>query len=201
MAMNFGIRGWVIGALTALGAIVGGPTAWAAAPVPLYSFRGGSDGSQPAGNLVADAAGNLFGVTINGGIDESGVIFELSPPPTQSDSWAEAVLYRFKDGADGANPEGGLVIDSLGDIYGTTFNGGCLPDCNGNGYGTVFKLSPPASGSKNWAFTTIYRFQPKQGVQDGAYPQAPLTLDGFGNLYGRQLKAACAQMASGWFSD
>jgi len=182
--MKFGIRGLFIGALAVLGVVAGSSAAHADAPVAIYSFRSGSDGAFPVGNLVADSAGNLFGVTNAGGISQNGVIFELSPPAGQSGSWTERVLYRFTGGADGASPEAGLVMDSTGNIYGTTLAGGCLPNCSGTGYGTVFKLAPPAPGSKNWAFTTLYRFQPTSGVQDGAFPLAPLTLDGSGNLIG-----------------
>ncbi|MGI9170058.1 MAG: choice-of-anchor tandem repeat GloVer-containing protein [Caulobacteraceae bacterium] len=182
--MNFGIREWMIGTLAALDAIVAGTAARAGAPEALYNFKGGSDGAFPVGNLVADAAGNLFGVTLDGGISDRGVIFELSPPATQSGSWTEAVIYRFQGGADGQYPEGGLTIDSNGKIYGTTSGGGCLPDCDGFGYGTVFEITAPTGGSKNWAFSTIYRFQPKAGAQDGAGPEAALTFDTSGNLYG-----------------
>lgn len=182
--MNFGIREWMIGTLAALDAIVAGTAARAGAPEALYNFKGGSDGAFPVGNLVADAAGNLFGVTLDGGISDRGVIFELSPPATQSGSWTEAVIYRFQGGADGQYPEGGLTIDSNGKIYGTTSGGGCLPDCDGFGYGTVFEITAPTGESKNWAFNTIYRFWPRSAVQDGAGPVAPLTFDGAGNLYG-----------------
>jgi len=187
--MNFGIRDCLIGALATLGAIVGGSAARAGAPVAIYTFQGGSDGSFPVGNLVADPAGNLYGATEAGGTGGSefigyGTVFMLSPPAIQSGSWTEAVLYRFTGAADGGIPLAGLARDASGNIYGTTLAGGCLPTCNGQGYGTVFKLAPPKLGSKNWQFTTIWRFQPRYGVQDGAEPAAPLTLDGSGNLYG-----------------
>ena len=190
----------LIATLAALGALAAGSAAWAGAPVAIYTFTGGSDGAFPDGNLVADAAGNLYGVTEAGGTGDSeflgyGTVFMLSPPASQSGSWTEAVLYRFTGAADGGIPLAGLARDPSGNLYGTTLVGGCVPNCGGQGYGTVFKLAPPVPGSKNWTFTTIWRFQPRHDVQDGATPGGPLTLDGSGNLYGTTarggLRAGC----------
>jgi len=148
----------------------------------LYSFCAAtscSDGADPRGGLVRDAAGNLFGTTFEGrgsncGQDYygCGVVFELSP---NDGSWTETVLYSFSAGRDGANPYGGLVFDSAGNLYGTTSYGGdknCL--C-----GTVFELSP---GSSAWTQTVIHTFRPNSG--DGAYPYAGLAVDAANNLYG-----------------
>lgn len=102
----------------------------------MYNFTGGNDGGVPTGSLIADAAGNLYGTTLFGGIGGfTGVIFKLDP------TGKETVLYSFTGGADGANPVGNLVRDKLGNLYGVTNNGGraCggLPGC-----GVVFKLAP-----------------------------------------------------------
>jgi uncharacterized repeat protein (TIGR03803 family) len=144
----------------------------------LYSFGTQSgDGSFPAGALIADAAGNLYGTTVNGGVGRFGTVFELSPGP--HDHWTETVLHSFTAGPDGASPYGSLVLDSKGNLYGTASNGGsplCVFGC-----GTVFELSPPAIQGGSWTFTLLYTFT---GGSDGAIPPAGLTFDAQGNLYG-----------------
>jgi uncharacterized repeat protein (TIGR03803 family) len=102
----------------------------------LYNFTGGNDGGFPTGSLIADAAGNLYGTTLGGGIGGfTGVVFKLDP------TLKETVLYSFTGGADGGNPVGNLVRDKLGNLYGVTNSGGraCggFPSC-----GVVFKLAP-----------------------------------------------------------
>lgn len=178
------IRGFFIGAVAALGIGAGGSTAWAGAPVAIYSFQGGADGTDPRGAVVADAAGNLFGVTEAGGVSNFGTVFELSPPASQSGFWTHSVLYTFTGSADGGLPEAGLVFDSGGNLYGTTLLGGYVPNCGGFGCGTVFKLAPPSSRAAPWIFTTIHTFEPKSVAPDGANPEAPVILDASGNLYG-----------------
>ena len=89
---------------------------------------------------------------------------------------AETVLYRFKDGSDGALPSAGLIFDARGALYGTTAVGGTL------NRGTVFKLTPPSLGLQTqWTETVLYRFK---GGSDGAGPYAGLILDARGALYG-----------------
>ena len=97
----------------------------------LHSFTGGtSDGSGPLAGLIIDSAGNLFGTTAYGGTNGDGTVFKVNPTGT------ETVLYSFAGGpTDGANPVGDLVMDSAGDLYGTTVYGGA------NGGGTVFKIN------------------------------------------------------------
>jgi len=87
----------------------------------------------------------------------------------------ETVLYNFTGGADGANPEAGLILDDRGNLYGTTGNGGDLSGCGGIGCGVVFKLDP--AGKE----TTLYSFT---GGADGSNPSAGLAGDERGNLYG-----------------
>jgi uncharacterized repeat protein (TIGR03803 family) len=149
--------------------------------VLLYSFSG-SDGAQPDSVLLLDAKGNLYGTTQNGGSSACGgtgcgVVFELSP---QSDgSWSETVLYRFcsvGNCADGESPVfGPLVMDSGGNLYGTTYFGGASSNCDGAGCGTVFELGP--SGKE----TVLHSFT---GGPDGAFPSAGVAIDASGNLYG-----------------
>jgi len=136
----------------------------------LYEFNGGTDGFSPRGPLIFDQEGNLYGTTLWGGNSNCGygcgVIFKLAP------SGAETVLYRFTGGADGGSPNGGLLLDGEGNLYGTA--GGGNPNCTG-GCGVVFKLSPPGTETVSYSFT---------GGADGEYPYGGLVSDGWGNLYG-----------------
>jgi uncharacterized repeat protein (TIGR03803 family) len=140
----------------------------------LYSFLGGmnspmpNDGANPRSKLVRDSAGNLYGTTVQGGgfgcnSFGCGIVFKISPSGT------EIVLHSFASQPDGANPESGLVRDSAGNLYGTTFVGG------ENNFGTVYKLSP------NGEETVLYSFT---GKPDGAYPTGSLYIDAGGDLYG-----------------
>jgi hypothetical protein len=158
----------------------------------LYSFQGVPDGSLPIGEVVFDQQGNLYWATQDGGsascrsANECGTVFQLAPPAKQGDPWTETVLYIFKGNAsnDGTTPFGGLVIDSLGNLYGTTGYGGtgdCILLGSKLGCGTVFELSPPAQKGGAWTETILYSFK---GGKDGYVPFGDLVFDGAGNLYG-----------------
>jgi uncharacterized repeat protein (TIGR03803 family) len=160
----------------------------------LYDFPGITDGNAPFGALTFDSGGNLYGVTYVGG-DTSvscdgntgcGVVFKLTP--TRSGAWTESVLHAFTGGPDGAVPLLGVILDSRGNVYGTTLFGGDTTANNcrgGDGFGTppgcgvVFKLTPRAHGS--WKETVLYSFT---GGSDGAFSGDPLIFDSSGNLYG-----------------
>jgi hypothetical protein len=157
----------------------------------LYSFQGGdADGDIPIGTLIADSAGNLYGVTEGGGgsgcaIGLCGIVFELSPP-ANGGAWTETVLHIFQGvaGQDGAQPGGGMVLDQAGNLYGSTGYGGsgnCAPFGQNWGCGTIFELTPPSTPGGAWTESIIYSFQ---GNQDGFFPIGDLTLDGARNLYG-----------------
>lgn len=142
----------------------------------LYAFQAGSDGWYPEGNVVADAAGNLYGVANSGGNyngvtcenEGCGTVFEV-----QSDG-TEITLHTFQGGSDGGIPLAGLIIDSSDNLYGTTLaGGGCM--VNVDGCGTVFKVAPGG------AETVLYAFQ---GGTDGYFPESELIEDHAGNLYG-----------------
>src|SRR5579872_156305 len=157
----------------------------------LYSFTGvNGDGAQPSGSLAVDAAGNLYGTTEYGGAGEftygAGTVFELSP--NSDGTWTESVLYSFCASGtctDGAAPQGGVILDSKGNLYGTTFAGGSPPSCNGSGgCGTVFELSPPSLPNGSWTETTLYNFCSLPSCEDGKNPVGTLTTDADGNLYG-----------------
>jgi len=133
----------------------------------LHSFsRNGIDGASPESPLLMDKSGNLYGTTIAGGpYNDSGILFELSPDGT------ETILHSFGNGTDGAGPSGALIMDSAGNLYGTTQIGGAYP----NG-GTVFKYS------SNGTETILHNFNPSNG--DGVWPFDGVLMDKKGNLYG-----------------
>lgn len=133
----------------------------------LYTFTGGADGDQPQSGVARDSAGNLYGTTRLGGASNLGVVYRLEP------SGKEIVLHSFSGGADGGYPNG-VVRDSGGNLYGTTFGGG-LGSQTGLQEGVVFKLS--LSGQE----TVLHSFT---GLADGGEPQAGVTFDREGDLYG-----------------
>ena len=150
----------------------------------LHHFAGyPSDGASPK-DLVADAAGNLYGITTAGGgnacgVDDTfgcGTVFKLTPNP--DGTYSESVLYNFTGGSDGQYPFGGLIADAAGNLYGTTFYGGGS-GCDGSGCGTVFelKLNPDGTYTERMLHSFI-------GDRDGAGPAAGLLTDAVGNLYG-----------------
>lgn len=135
----------------------------------LYSFAGGTDGAAPQAGLVMDAAGNLYGTTSQGGSNGNGTVFELTKRAAAQ--WTETVLYSFGTGTDGAVPVSGVMLDSAGNLYGTTSAGGAY------GYGTVFQLVPGTA----WTENVLHSFQ---NASDGATPYAGLISDAAGNIYG-----------------
>jgi uncharacterized repeat protein (TIGR03803 family) len=145
----------------------------------LYSFTGGADGKFPAGRLLLDRAGNLYGTASQGGIvncgrfnlQGCGVVFKLDP--TQH----LAALYTFSGNSDGGQPQAGLIRDSSGNLYGTAFAAGDLNRvcAQNNGCGVVFLVSP--AGQE----TVLHTFS---NGTDGANPAGDLIRDAAGNLYG-----------------
>ncbi|MEN9390957.1 MAG: hypothetical protein RL017_254 [Pseudomonadota bacterium] len=129
----------------------------------LYSFNGAYDGNTPQGKLTQDSSGNLYGTTLYGGVMSAGTVFEVSP------NGKERVLYSFKNGSDGANPTAGVTLDSSGNLYGTTKNGGNYD------YGTVFKIDQQGNEELLYSFT---------GNNDGYFPVSDLIFASDGNLYG-----------------
>src|SRR5271170_4831058 len=118
----------------------------------LYSFQGGKDGSLPAGGVVFDSAGNLYGATADGGSScpspGCGTVFQLAPPTRQGGAWIPNVLHMFEGHSknDGSTPEGSVILDGAGNLYGTTAYGGsgpCVLLGTPVGCGTVYEMSPP----------------------------------------------------------
>ena len=154
----------------------------------LYSFGDGTDGSSPNGGLIFDQSGNLYGTARGGGnTASSGTVFELSP--NGSGGWTETTLYEFQGGTDGSDPFAGLIFDSTGNLYGSTYSGGNTncPVGETVGCGTVFELSPNGSGS--WTETRLYSFA---GGNDGQAPSSPVIFDQAGHLYGTTLQGGGA---------
>src|SRR5579863_5957305 len=159
----------------------------------LYSFQGIPDGAYPAGGVVFDKAGNLYGATGWGGakdcisILQCGTVYQLTPPAKQGDPWKEKVLHIFRfvgKQNDGDGPQGGVTLDSSGNLYGTTAYGGtgnCQLFGSRVGCGTVYEMTPPKTKDSKWTEKVLYSFQ---SGTDGYFPWGDLTWDKQGNLYG-----------------
>ena len=139
------------------------------------------DGCGPESYLVPDAAGNLYGTTNTGGGGVSntfcdngcGSVFKLAP--NGDGTYTESVIHSFpgtKGNTDGRNPVGGMVLDSAGNLWGSTPGGG-------NGNGTVFELTPNSDGT--YTESTLFMFT---GASTGSDPNTDLVIDKAGNLYG-----------------
>lgn len=134
-------------------------------------------GLGPSGGLIMDASGNLYGTTSNGGKNNGGTVFELT---AAKGSWTYTTIFRSfpVNGTDCSQgwcgPQAKLVMDTAGNLYGTTQGGGAY------GAGTVFKLTRASVG---WVYTSLHDFT-GQGGSDGAFPVSSLIFDANGNLYG-----------------
>jgi uncharacterized repeat protein (TIGR03803 family) len=121
--------------------------------------------------LTFDAKGNLYGVTGGGGDHNAGTIFELTPG---GQGWTLTTLHSF-DGYDGGSPNGGLIFDAAGNLYGTAPIGG-----TGYDGGTFFEMT---HGSGGWTFNVLYDFCLRYHCPHGGYPSG-LVMDRLGNVYG-----------------
>lgn len=145
----------------------------------LYSFNGATNGPEfPSPGLIADSHGNFYGTTGAGSNgctgNACGTVFELSP--RTGGTWGLKVLHAFsRNGSDGWNPVVGVVMDSTGNLYGTTYAGGTY------GEGAAFKLSRQP-GTTTWTEQIIHSFGAYQG--DGLQPQSALLIGASGRLYG-----------------
>ena len=159
----------------------------------LYSFTGIADGGGPFGGVVLDAKGNLYGTTQQGGMFSSGtcsagcgVAYELVPSET---GWTERLLHTFTGGTDGGTPDNALILDSEGNLYGTTYNGGA-GDCT-YGCGVVFELVR----TEQWSENVLHSFE--GNPDDGANPASALVFDGSGNLFGTTVNGGHTFLGSG----
>ena len=146
----------------------------------LYDFVGGTDGELPESGAVFGTDGNLYGATNGGGQHGAGTIYKLQPPASVCKKvqcpWQETVLYNFTGLSDGKFPEGDLIFDQAGNLYGTTAEGGG-GSCSG-GCGVVFDLTP-SHGS--WNYSVLYSFT---SISDRALPESGVILDQSGHIYG-----------------
>jgi uncharacterized repeat protein (TIGR03803 family) len=138
----------------------------------LYSFcsvANCTDGYTPAAGVIQDSAGNLYGTTRSGGANDQGIVFKLDP------TGHETVLYSFCSAAncaDGSDPYAGVIQDSAGNLYGTTYLGGA------NNVGTLYKVDPAGHEA------VIHSFCSAANCTDGGFPFAGVIQDSAGNLYG-----------------
>jgi uncharacterized repeat protein (TIGR03803 family) len=142
----------------------------------LHSFGYAADGAEPTAGLTFDSAGNLYGTTYRGGTNLSGTVFGLSPGA--NGQWTEQILYNFcrlSNCADGESPTGGVLFDTVGNLYGTTSGGGLLPNA-----GTVFELTPGAGNQ--WGESVLYELPFVLSYPD--LPGGTLVQEKSGNLYG-----------------
>jgi uncharacterized repeat protein (TIGR03803 family) len=153
----------------------------------LHSFGASTDGVSPYGGLVMDAQGNLYGTTRGGGGStitcgegivcggSSGSVFKITADGT------ETILHSFQwPSTDGLEPDDGLVMDSGGNLYGTTSAGG-----NSTGCGTVFKVTPGGAETVLYSFSGPDGCNPGEEDVTGLSNGGPgLVMDADGNLYG-----------------
>jgi uncharacterized repeat protein (TIGR03803 family) len=137
----------------------------------LHAFQSnGTDGAAPRAGVIFDESGNLYGTTFDGGklfdncgSSGCGTVFELSPG--SNGFWSETILFTFQPNTTGRNPDGGVIFDTSGNLYGTT---------SGSGPANVFSLSPGANGT--WTEKVLYSV--------GGGVTSSLIFDSAGNLYG-----------------
>ncbi len=164
MRRTAAIASLTFGVVLLLG-VVGAQLLQAQTFTTLHDFTGGKDGANPWVGLVQDSAGNLYGTTYSGGANGYGTVFKVSK------NGKETVMHSFAGGSsDGSYSYGQVIVDSAGNLYGATYEGGSF------NYGVVFKLS------KAGKETVLYNF--KGGTADGCNPAGGLLRDKAGNLYG-----------------
>lgn len=137
----------------------------------LHLFSGAADGNNPQAGLLRDGSGDLYGTTPIGGNLGGGTVFELVP--NGAGGYTESIAHSFDTSAGGVDPQGALIEDSSGNLYGTATGGGS------NGDGVVFELAP--NGSGGYTETILYNFT---GGASGAHPGGALIRDSSGDLYG-----------------
>jgi uncharacterized repeat protein (TIGR03803 family) len=143
----------------------------------LYNFcpvSGCADGANAPTRPLVDSAGDVFGTTLNGGSLGGGVVYELTPA---RGGFAYHVIHDFAQPSDqGETPQGGVIMDSGGDLYGTAQSGASALDA-----GAIYRLHHTANG---WKHTLLHRFCAQTNCADGKYPEALLALDSSGDLFG-----------------
>jgi uncharacterized repeat protein (TIGR03803 family) len=154
----------------------------------LYSFKSLDDGAVPRSTLTIDPNGNIYGVTIAGGNHGCapriwnqrgcGTVFELTRGHS---NFKKRTIYVFSGNAGGGHPTSSLVLDSSGNLFGTTLCGGA-ESCNGVGAGAGVFFMLQQNGSGAWQENVLHIFGQTRG--DGAYPGGDLTRKGTQTIYG-----------------
>jgi len=163
-------------------------SSWAFAT--LYQFQSYADGWSPNSPLTVGAGGNLYGTTLDGGIEEGyGSVFRLRSSCKDLGCnqivWNKTILYRFGL-CDGAGTNGGLVFDAAGNLYGTT-----VERCGHTGQ--VYELSPAQNLDGTWTKNTLHVFY---GMPDGQWPEGPVVFDQAGNLYGSTVAGGISNLGT-----
>ena len=169
--------------------LVSGMLASAQTEKVLFSFDSSGAGMHPYAGVIVDKSGNLYGTTLQGGAYGYGTVFKLS---LVAGVWTEKILHSFNNnGSDGVSPYASLLLDSQGNLYGTTYYGGVGTCTVGQypGCGTVFKLTP--SG----AYQIIHSFR---AGSDGAFPASPLIRDSTGRFYGTTASGGPGSCTTGY---
>lgn len=164
----------------------------------LHHFEAITDGRVPIDGVSIDAAGNLYGVT-EFSLNSTGYIgqvYEISPNGTK---WTFKTLHNFLPATDGYYPLGSVVLDSEGNLYGTTQFGAESAGCYNQGCGIIYELSPGSNGT--WTESILYEFPSLDGP-DGSIPSGRITRDAEGNIYGTteyggENASACPQSGCG----
>lgn len=152
----------------------------------IHTFMGAPlDGSYPHGTPAVDSAGNVYGTTVTGGSLNYGTVWKLSPVTkgTLAGTYKERILHSFTSAKTGLYPLAGVTLDSSGNIYGTTEQGGAYytictsASVNATGCGTVFELAPSSS---TYTYKLLWSFD----FWDGAFPLDNPIVGSSGKLYG-----------------
>ncbi len=160
----------------------------------LHNFADdGVDGNYPYSSVVMDAHGNLYGTTTQGGSARYGTVYELSPPSTPGGAWTETILHNFQaaQNDDGAGPEGRMVFDSAGNLYGTTTGGGTL---DGSSQGTIYKLT--AGAGNTFTYSILYTWG--GSANDPGQLLGVPALDSDGNIYGTSYSGGADLQGTIW---
>ncbi len=153
----------------------------------LYSFTGLGDAAFPSGELTMDDAGNLYGNALQGGVNNLGAVYQLSPPATEGEAWTETVIFSFNN-SNGTLPTGRLTFDAAGNLYGTTDGGGSEEG------GTVFKLTPPSQAGGSWNQEVLFNFS---GGRDGGSPTAGVIIVNGDRLVGTASTGGSGPLSGG----